>query len=185
MNAYNIFRWYRAGWGRYTQSDPIGFRGGLNLFSYADGNPVIWTDPHGLKVYKCCAPAMIARGYVDHCWLKTETREAGLGDLDVGQPAGEAAAVGDRCGGYFVETQVVDHTGQSASRAGAKCTEVTDQDEQCINNEIWTDSRGYGATKGLWTPFNQCQSYVYDALRKCRKKKCGPSPAGDSGKRYF
>jgi RHS repeat-associated protein len=24
---YNIFRWYRSGWGRYTQSDPIGIRG--------------------------------------------------------------------------------------------------------------------------------------------------------------
>lgn len=21
---YNVFRWYRAGWGRYTQADPLG-----------------------------------------------------------------------------------------------------------------------------------------------------------------
>ena len=32
---YNIFRWYRAGWGRYTQADPIG-TGGPGLFR-ADG----------------------------------------------------------------------------------------------------------------------------------------------------
>src|SRR5436190_5217772 len=28
---YNIFRWYRAGWGRYTQADPIGVLGSLRL----------------------------------------------------------------------------------------------------------------------------------------------------------
>jgi RHS repeat-associated protein len=173
----NVFRWYRPTAGRYTQSDPIGFRGGLNLFAYADGNPVRWSDRLGLKVYKCCAPAQIAAGLIDHCWLKTETREAGLGDLDVGQPAGQAAAVGDRCGGspFVTQTQVVDHTGSSTSRAGANCTEIKGVDEQCVNDQIWTDSRGYGATQGAWTPTNQCQSFVHDVLQKC-KKKCPPPP---------
>jgi len=34
--------------GRYTQGDPIGFPGGLNLYSYADSNPVLYKDPNGL-----------------------------------------------------------------------------------------------------------------------------------------
>ena len=42
--SYNIFRWYRAGWGRYTQQDPIGVGGagvyapsvGPRLFNLAD-----------------------------------------------------------------------------------------------------------------------------------------------------
>jgi RHS repeat-associated protein len=187
---YNIFRWYRAGWGRYTSADPVGLRGGVNLFAYGEGNPIRWADPLGLRVFKCCAPAMIAAGLIDHCWLKTDTREGGLGDLDVGQPAGQAAAVGDRCGGlpYLVQTQVVNHAGQSSSRRGATCAEITDVNEQCVNDEIWTNSRGYGATRGAWTPFNQCQSFVNDVLRKCRKKKCNPtrpSPPGDDGRRYF
>jgi len=29
--SYNIFRWYRSGWGRYTQADPLGLNGGMNL----------------------------------------------------------------------------------------------------------------------------------------------------------
>lgn len=49
--TYNIFRWYRAGWGRYTQPDPI--RPILPEmpnadYGYASGNPIALTDPLGL-----------------------------------------------------------------------------------------------------------------------------------------
>lgn len=49
--AYNIFRWYRSGWGRYTQSDPIGLNGGVNVFAYAEGGPTGFIDPFGLFSY--------------------------------------------------------------------------------------------------------------------------------------
>lgn len=48
---YNIFRWYRSGWGRYTQADPIGLRGGINIYGYTGNNPVARWDRLGLK---CC-----------------------------------------------------------------------------------------------------------------------------------
>jgi RHS repeat-associated protein len=51
---YNIFRWYRAGWGRYTQPDPMGLVGGPNLFAYALGNPVRVADPYGLIAEILC-----------------------------------------------------------------------------------------------------------------------------------
>ncbi|HYH10093.1 MAG TPA: FG-GAP-like repeat-containing protein [Thermoanaerobaculia bacterium] len=53
---YNVYRWYRAGWGRYTQSDPIGMDGGdTNLYRYALSNPARFIDPSGLtcKSGKC------------------------------------------------------------------------------------------------------------------------------------
>ncbi|HHN8391435.1 TPA: RHS repeat-associated core domain-containing protein [Morganella morganii] len=43
---YNTFRYYAPDTGRFTQQDPIGLAGGLNLYQYAP-NPVGWVDPWG------------------------------------------------------------------------------------------------------------------------------------------
>jgi RHS repeat-associated protein len=45
---YNIFRWYRAGWGRYTQADPIPFERAHRAYSYVESNPENGVDPRGL-----------------------------------------------------------------------------------------------------------------------------------------
>ncbi|MBF8720933.1 RHS repeat-associated core domain-containing protein [Pseudomonas guariconensis] len=46
---YNLFRYFDPDIGRFTQPDPIGLAGGLNLYRYAP-NPATWIDPHGLAV---------------------------------------------------------------------------------------------------------------------------------------
>ncbi|EMU9120438.1 TPA: RHS repeat-associated core domain-containing protein [Providencia stuartii] len=45
---YNSFRYYDPDIGRFTQQDPIGLAGGLNLYQYAP-NPLTWNDPQGLS----------------------------------------------------------------------------------------------------------------------------------------
>lgn len=42
-------RFYDQATGRWTQEDPIGLAGGLNLYGYVGNNPVSFIDPFGLK----------------------------------------------------------------------------------------------------------------------------------------
>lgn len=45
---YRRNRYYDSGTGKFTQEDPIGLAGGLNLYGYADGDPINNSDPFGL-----------------------------------------------------------------------------------------------------------------------------------------
>jgi len=45
---YRRERYYEPTTGRFTQEDPIGLAGGLNLYGFAGGDPVNFADPFGL-----------------------------------------------------------------------------------------------------------------------------------------
>lgn len=58
---YNIFRWYRPAWGRYTQPDPLSRIApawlassySSQLYGYAENNPLLFRDPLGLVAWTC------------------------------------------------------------------------------------------------------------------------------------
>jgi RHS repeat-associated protein len=46
--VYYRARWYEPAQGRFTAEDPLGLRGGINLFGYVANNPTRFRDPTGL-----------------------------------------------------------------------------------------------------------------------------------------
>jgi RHS repeat-associated protein len=53
---YNYHRYYNPRTGRYLEKDPIGMKGGINLYVYAENNSVRFSDNEGLKVQICVRP---------------------------------------------------------------------------------------------------------------------------------
>ncbi len=41
-------RYYDPATGQFTQTDPIGVAGGMNVYGFAAGDPVTYSDPYGL-----------------------------------------------------------------------------------------------------------------------------------------
>ena len=52
---YRRNRYYDSETGRFTQEDPIGLAGGINVYGFANGDPVTYSDPLGL-----CPPCRVS-----------------------------------------------------------------------------------------------------------------------------
>jgi RHS repeat-associated protein len=151
----NGWRTYDANLGGYpTQADPIGFAGGSwSLHDYANSDPIGKTDPLGLAVNICCRPAQIAGGLINHCWIKTDTKAAGMGSNPNIPP-------GQEYEGYGMPVQITNHSNDKPT----ECTKMNNVNEQCVNDELQL-----GKPLGRFLPpVNQCQSFSYGVVNKCR-----------------
>jgi RHS repeat-associated protein len=108
-------RVYDQSTGRWTQEDPIGIAGGVNLYQFNGNNPATYTDPFGLKADTLdVAPAM--RGMVENCRTRANTCEDQLARIErsteyVRIVRGDAAAAcgPDALGGCHDPTPVQGH----------------------------------------------------------------------------
>lgn len=91
----------------------------------------------------------------NHYWLKTDKYEAGMGAA--------CAIPGQNCSDVpYTSTQTKDHTGQS-DQEDATCVLQRNVDESCVDDLI-----APGQPTGRWSIFNQCQSFAYSVIGRCR-----------------
>jgi RHS repeat-associated protein len=103
-DLYKRNRYYDPTSGRFTQEDPIGLAGGLNLYGFANGDPINFSDPFGLCVFprssESCFQLLANWGArTGRGWA------VNLGAfLEAGSSAVEAGLVGGDCGDYSCGT---------------------------------------------------------------------------------
>jgi RHS repeat-associated protein len=124
---YRRNRYYDPQSGRFTQEDPIGLAGGLNVYGFANGDPVNFSDPFGLCPMCVGAALGVAEGYglslllgEEYSW-KQAAVDAALGAAGVGLASklktfGKVGAKAvDRVIGHYPEyLQVAEATGAKA-----------------------------------------------------------------------
>ncbi|ODB97384.1 hypothetical protein [Candidatus Thiodiazotropha endoloripes] len=112
-------------------------------------------SPKQDNVQICYRPAQIAMGLVEHCWVRTDTRDVGLG----GNPDALPGEVYESP--YATETYVIDHSQDMPEY----CMAMNNVDESCVNgildNELNQSQGGFGL-------HNNCQSYAYSVVNRCR-----------------
>jgi len=63
-------RYYDPSSGRFLQRDPIGIKGGLNVYAYVRNGPTIRIDPDGLRYSPPGATGPPDKGFTDGFWSK-------------------------------------------------------------------------------------------------------------------
>jgi RHS repeat-associated protein len=165
--SYYRARYYDPSIGRFDAEDTIGWFGeDVNFYRYASNRPSMFIDPLGRKVYICHRAVQLVGFFgflndlpsrVTHTWVKTGSREAGLGP-EIGTVPGQNAPPDLP----FIPVAVVDHTGESKA-PNASCTEIPNEDEDCVDREL-----RLGEPQGRFVPgVNDCGSFANRVLNRC------------------
>ncbi|GAB1344716.1 polymorphic toxin type 50 domain-containing protein [Gemmatimonas sp.] len=116
---YKRNRYFDPASGRFTQADPIGLGGGLNLYGFANGDPVNYTDPFGLcPLPQICTAALGAVLGAGGQVLINALSDRPLSE-NVGTSALAGALIGASFGAAAPEAATALFTRSAASAVGA------------------------------------------------------------------
>ncbi|PAN77452.1 hypothetical protein CIW68_02375 [Enterobacter cloacae] len=165
---YNRHRYYDPQQGRYITQDPIGLRGGWNLYKYPF-NPVTHIDPLGLTTYMCMIPLHSLGGSgtrsgpdiwgnpLYHQYLCVDDGKGGY--VCGGQ---------DRSGGAFLPGSQGKATNDTwPTGENGTCKQVDDQEcvDECVQNRVINKKRPW-----YQIPFGtDCQDWSDEVLESCQK----------------
>ncbi|CAG0980023.1 partial Protein RhsC, partial [Myxococcaceae bacterium] len=173
---YNYFRTYDPATGRYLEADPIGQKGGLNLYAYVENNPVNYADPLGLTSFRCQkpldrlggpTPGSGTRSGPDVSWNPLYHQYVCV-VTPAGITCGGQTAVGGDPWGEGLPSD--DHFDPN------RC-EPTGPPDDCMDQCLLAAFSGKRPRYGLFGPYTNCQEWSNDALSLCericenRKKK--------------
>jgi RHS repeat-associated protein len=112
-------RYYDPQTGRFTQEDPIGLAGGLNLYGFANGDPVNFSDPFGL------CPIPILCEAIDVAAIGLDIRDIRRNGLSWGSGLALAADVGGLLLPVVPAAAGATYRGgRAAARAGGAATRI-------------------------------------------------------------
>ncbi|MBM4026107.1 MAG: hypothetical protein FJ280_11980, partial [Planctomycetes bacterium] len=82
---YYRARYYNPQIGRFLQTDPIGYAGGMNMYAYCGNNSLNWADPYGLEKMQARALNLSydSNGNLYLDWVK----DLGYVEIDVNDPS--------------------------------------------------------------------------------------------------
>ena len=129
--------------GRFTQEDPIGLAGGLNLFGFAEGDPVNFADPFGLCPFtdsdESCYQLLANWGArTGRNWALNLGAGLAAGSA-VLEAVGSALGMGGGCGEYTCGTPILAFPGSAPLRASPSAHAA--QEEAAAAGRSWTTQR--------------------------------------------
>jgi RHS repeat-associated protein len=162
------YRGYDPKTARWLSRDPLKESGGLNLYSYVEGNPLSYTDPLGLETYICKRPlggkpGSFAPPVLNHTYVCVGSGE----NMTCGSTTASSGGVGSN---IVPGSPGAPTTPDKDYYKPEACERRQGEDsciETCIANELKKPTRPKYAIGPLGT---DCQEYTEDVVSTCERR---------------